>query len=150
MGKWRRHDGKRSIQTARHEAAHAVCAEYLGLRCVRVELLGSFHGNTYFNANDKATGLTQAISVAAGSVAEHIWHRLPRNRMSRGDRRTLGILYRRPRERAAVMAATESVVRYLATAIQRVAKELKRRDLTGREVRAIMRDCGFKPGAKQR
>jgi hypothetical protein len=150
VAEWRRADGKRTIRTARHEAAHAVCAEYFGIRCDRVELLGSFHGNTYLFTKAKATCFTQGVMVSAGSVAEQLWHRQPRTVMARGDRRVLKILFTRGRERAAVMSATEALVHYARPAVEAVARELKRRDLTGREVRKLMRSAGIKPGAAQR
>jgi len=111
------------------------------MRLDRVEVLGTHHGNTYWSDKSRATYFVQAIETAAGCVNE--WHHrhCPRWTMSRGDRALLRILFTRGKERAAVIAATVAVVRHLQPRIERVARELKQRDLTGAEVRRLIRAC---------
>lgn len=141
--KRRKHDGKRLMNTCYHEAAHAVIAERVGLRVERVEVLGTFRGRTYLQKDkkgrpQKATPLCQAMVYCAGSIAEHVFQGLARNEVTLGDRKLLRLLYPVPNDRAAVMAATEHFVRRYRRSIRRVALELKKRDLTGAQVRRLI------------
>lgn len=133
----------RTLQTARHEAAHAVAAELFGIPVTRVELyekpkrglIGACHFDRRFNQGR----LVHAIIAAAGPVAEHRWHRLPRRWFPTGDAKMLEKAFPAPCDLSLVVASARSLVSRNAKKIDRVARALVKRDLSGAEVRRLLR-----------
>jgi hypothetical protein len=132
-----------NLRTARHEAAHAVVAELFGIRVTRLELYAKpyrgYIGACWLDRRFDRGRLTRALIAAAGPVAEHQWHKVPRRWFQTSDANDLQNAFSVKRDLDLVIETTRRIVREHAETIDRVARELfKRGNLTGTEVRRIL------------
>jgi len=130
---------RRTIRTARHEAAHAVIAEAVGYRVSRVWLLAEDAGFTEHRHPILPDPLKRAMIAMAGHAAEMRWHRAKKTHVPAGDHRTVLAMGFRGRSLPTILMLARGAVEENAEAIDAVARELVKSDLTGRDVRRIMR-----------
>lgn len=130
----------RTIRTARHEAAHAVVAEACGYRVRRVWLLAEEAGFTETWYPILPDPMARAIIALAGHAAEMRWHRQPAKLIEAGDHRTVRAMGFRGRSYPTLLALARGTVDEHAVAIEAVAQALRKSDLTGRDVRRIIRE----------
>lgn len=132
---------RRTLQIARHEAAHAFVAEYLGVRVTRAVLAPprtKNRGYVCYDRRRRVGKLRRAIIAMAGTVAEQRWHRVRRFLVSSADYKEIARSFH---------DSDLGYIRYLARVyvsigvkeIDAMARELRKRDLSGAEVRRIFK-----------
>ncbi len=130
----------RRIKVCRHEAAHAVVAHMLGFTVIRIKITGASTGFTETSCSKKTTCPMMLGMVAmAGKCADRRWHRIGRDWFPEGDLRTVKRLGYSWRAIATLEALAMAQVEEHADVIDRVARELKKRDLSAREFRALLK-----------
>jgi hypothetical protein len=137
---------RRLLSTARHEAAHAVVASYVGIPVTRAWIDPSGDGWVSYDLRFRHPPLTRAVVCMAGTAADHLWNRLPLKLVSAGDavfiRDTLKFY-------GSDWGHLEHLARGLLlkheSAVQALAFALQRQDLTGCEVRELIREFGEHP-----
>ncbi len=131
---------KRRIKVCRHEAAHAVVAHALGFKVLRIKITSESTGFTETYHSEKTPCPMMLGMVAmAGKCADRLWHRLGRGWFPEADLRTVKRLGYSWRAIATLEALAMAQVHEHAETIDRVARELKKRDLTGRELIALIK-----------
>lgn len=145
-------------QLADHEAAHAVLAHKYGAKVVRVVLRrdGVLSGadEKSWQGYAETVGISHPIPasvvVLAGSVAEQLWHGMSKAWVNGADCRELwamGLPKWKQLERdsglvwawSLLWRLTEHEVRRHRAAIRRVSTALMKKDLTGADVRRLIR-----------
>lgn len=136
---------RKRLANARHEAAHAVIGELLGLRVRRVEIFAEENARnevglcTYW-PNKRCGPLRFAVTSMAGTVADQLMNRRPRQEYSSGDMvhvRSTGL---RDAELWLLRDLTLPMVREKLEVIERVAQAIvKRGSLTGAQFRSVAR-----------
>jgi hypothetical protein len=116
-----------------------VLGEKLGSRVRKLELVGTERGWCYWDNRVKNTRFRLAIIAMAGTIAERKWHRLRHKLISSGDffkirRHGFDGVNLEPLDLLTCM-----YVGLWSKQIERVARELVKRDLTGDEVRALIK-----------
>lgn len=136
----------RRLRDARHEAAHAVIAESLGIRVCSVVLKeddgDGTRGYCVLDRRSRAPYLAQAVVFAAGSVVEHMHRHRPRQLFASGDLELIEKLkFGHPLSFALVCDLTHSYLKHPRARrnVERVASALLKRDLSGKEVRSLIR-----------
>jgi hypothetical protein len=131
----------RTIRVARHEAAHAVVATMLGFQVERVFLTNRGTGGCVTRDPRRPCPLMLGMIAMSGHAADRKWSGVPLMLVPAGDHRIVKRLGFSGRSLPTLVALARGQVEVHAELILRVARELKKRDLTGREVRAIIRGC---------
>ncbi len=128
----------RTVEDARHEAAHAVVGAYLGLSLRSVKLIGGkCVGYTEFGC-PLSKRLQSGIMFAAGPAGDAL-HGLTHHYGWAGDFRELADLYFSKSERRVLI---DMATRYLRGPCRRpweaITEALLERNLTGREIKAFI------------
>lgn len=129
----------RTPDVARHEAAHAVIGVYLGLRLCRARVTpgDTWAGYTDFD-NSRRRRLHLGIMFAAGPAGDGLYG-IDAPPAWREDFRQIGDLYFSPSERVILI---DMATRYLRgpcrRSWERVSEALLHRDLSGREIKALI------------
>ncbi len=134
MTKIRRHLG-----LARHEAAHAVVGETLGIRITRVTIDDSGNGACHHDLRtlQRKSRFIYCIYALAGVAAEWHWKHTSRKYYTGSDFRWALKFHSRSDLEILEDLARYRVAKHSRT-IERIARQLVKRDLTGKEVRTMM------------
>jgi hypothetical protein len=130
---------RRLLSVCRHEAAHAVAHEVLGNRVRAVRVESARRGFCEYGVRGKPDPLVEGITALAGHAADIYWGKRARTVVPADDhKRVLALGFRGRSLPTLLEMASQSVAAYFEV-IDAVARELWRRDLTGADVRRIMR-----------
>jgi len=135
------------LWVARHEAGHAVAAEYLGARCREVRI-GRQNGMTRVRFSGRLDPIVAGIIACAGHAANVKWDRRSKATLPTDDFNITRMLGFRGRSLRTIALHARGVVDEIAPAVQLVARRLKeRRKMNRRELRRLMREAGVEPGS---
>lgn len=129
----------RSLKVARHEAAHAVVSESLGYPVEAIKLTRGGRGFTVTRAPKHADPLVIGMIAMAGHAADIRWNRAPKTRVPAHDHFVVLRCGFRGRSLPTVLLLARGAVEEVHREIDMVAKELVSRDLTGKQLRALLR-----------
>lgn len=118
------------LATCRHEAAHAVILTVLGGKVRWVQVFGPGKGEMQPTMR-RLGPLSESIVTMAGSVAENLWHGVPRGFVSGGDLKALRSIGLTPTDLRELWFATARLVRANKSKIWKLAERLK----SGRKIR---------------
>ena len=147
---------RRTLRLARHEAAHAVATEFMGGRVARVVILKrpDKHGSWAYSVRDLRTfmsGLAAACVSSAGGAAEHRHGYLAAGRYPSGDYEVMSVRQGICGYDIALLDGLMQCwlkIPLVRDCAEAVARALLRRDLTGDDVRRIIRREKKKRGMK--
>ena len=134
----------RRLSDARHECAHGLMAEVLGMRVKRLELnptedtLGLCHLDKRFVLGP----LRMGIVYAAGTAIDQHYGVLEPDDWAAGDLPLIEKFFVHRSDLDQLLVLTKFYVEQYLGPIETAAQELVKRDLTGREFRTILRSCG--------
>jgi len=131
---------KRPLSVCRHEAAHAVANEVLGNRVRVARVTGTRHGFCEYDVRGRPDPLVEGIAALAGHAADIRWGKRSRTTVPADDHRRVVSLGFRGRSLPTLLEMASQLVAAYSAVIDAVAYELWARDLTGREVRRIMKE----------
>jgi hypothetical protein len=131
---------KRLIAVARHEAAHAVIGELLGFRVFELSIGGELGNCGLKIGPKKADPLQLAMVVMAGHAADVLFNGRRKTRIAKEDHAVLVKMGFKGRSFPTLLALAMGIVSENELTIRTVANFLKKKDLTGREVRKIMHE----------
>ncbi len=136
-----------ALSTSRHEAAHAVIAEYLGIRVVGLSLSPVAGGVTIGGCELDGRSLrhvgifAMAMALKAGSVADNYWRSAEVGIVSGGDHERLVEMGANQMDFRALYIAVRPIVASRRGVIERVAhalRESKMGKLSGKRVRELL------------